>query len=134
MTDRDDARSVFFEAWRKHQEHLPVEPLEAQIIEIILMHPEYHELLDHPEEYQSADFGETNPFLHLSLHLALREQISTNRPSGIAAVYAELSQQCQDPHLAEHKMAECLAQIIWDAQLGKAPDEQYYLEMLRKIK
>lgn len=129
---REEMRNIFFAAWQKHLEQLPIEPLEAQIIEIILLHPEYHEMLSHPEEYQAADFDETNPFLHLSLHIALREQISTNRPNGITSIYENLCQQSQDPHYAEHKMLECLAQILWDAQTaGKMPDEQHYLEMLK---
>ncbi len=134
MTERDELRQVFFEAWRKHQAHLPIEPLEAHIIEIILLHPEYHELLAHPEKYQTENFSETNPFLHLSLHLALREQINTNRPIGITAIYNTLCQKYPDPHHAEHKMLECLGQILWDAQQrGKMPDEQYYLETLKKL-
>lgn len=132
--DRDELRNVFFTAWRKHKEHLPVEPLEAQIIELILSHPEYHEMLTHPETYQAADFAETNPFLHLSLHLAIREQISTNRPAGIVQVYENLCRSYQDYHVVEHKMLECLGQVLWDAQQsGRMPDEQYYLECLRRI-
>ena len=104
------------------------------IVEIILLHPEYHALFDHPELPLPTELQETNPFLHISLHLALREQISTDRPAGIKAIYANLCQALQDPHRAEHRMLDCLGQILWDAQqMGKLPDEGYYLEMLRKV-
>lgn len=131
--DRNELRKVFFEAWKKHQQHLPIEPLEAQVIDIILRHPEYHDILSNPEKFQTHDFMESNPFLHMSLHLALREQISTNRPAGIKAIYEKLCHQLADAHDAEHRMVECLGTILWEAQQsGKMPDEQAYLEVLRQ--
>ncbi len=133
-SERDELRHIFFEAWRKHQQKLPVEPLENQIINIILLHPEYHMILAHPENYQAKDFTETNPFLHMSLHLALREQIATNRPTGIKEIYQQLYKKTPDILTVEHQMMECLAQILWDAQqAGKIPDEKNYLDNLRKL-
>jgi hypothetical protein len=100
----------------------------------MLAHPEYHAVLDHPEQFKAEDFQEGNPFLHMSLHLAIREQINTNRPAGIASVYQTLSQQSGDALMAEHKMMECLGQFLWEAQQNQAmPDEQVYLEALRKL-
>ena len=132
--EQEQMRKVFFDAWRKHREQTFVEPLEAMIIEIILLHPEYHEMFDHPENEPPIEFEGTNPFLHLSLHLALREQISTDRPKGIKMIYDNLSKKFQDKHVAEHQMLECLGQILWDAQQsGKMPNEHYYLELLAKI-
>lgn len=133
--NRDTSRKLFFDAWHKHLKQLPVEPLEAQVIEIILHHPEYHKLLSDPETYQNVDFDETNPFLHLGLHLALHEQVQTNRPNGITVIYKTLCEKYQDRHLVEHKLLECLAQILWDAQhAGSMPEESYYLDCLKKIK
>lgn len=131
--DRMEMRKVFFEAWRKHKENLLLEPIEAQLIDIMLLHPEYHEWLNQSEDYQTADFKEHNPFLHLSLHLALREQLSTNRPEGITEIYAKLCKKFQDQHVAEHKMLACLEEILWEAQTsGKMPEEKVYLEKLRR--
>lgn len=133
-SERNELRQVFFDAWHKHQNQLPVEPLEAQLIEIILQHPEYHEFLNNPEKYQDKDFTETNPFLHLSLHLALREQITINRPEGIAQIYQRLCQQFSDSLLAEHKMMICLEEVLWERQRsGTFPDEQIYLQKLRHL-
>jgi hypothetical protein len=132
--DRNELRNVFFAAWKKHQQQLPIEPLEAQVIDIIVLHPEYHPIMNDPEKFQAIDFAENNPFLHMSLHLALREQISTNRPQGIKEIYEILCQQLANPHDAEHHMVECLGTVLWDAQQnGVMPDEQIYLEALQKI-
>jgi len=133
-SERDELRKMYFMAWEKHLNKLPVEPLEAQIIEIILQHPEYHAFLENPEKHQAQDFIEANPFLHLSLHLALREQISTNRPHGIKNVYRDLMMKYADNLLVEHRMMECLERILWEAQRsGAMPDEGIYLESLREL-
>jgi hypothetical protein len=130
--ERDQLRKVFFDACRKHENKLPLEPLEAQVLDVILMHPEYHFYLTNQEAYQSKDFTEGNPFLHMSLHISVREQISTNRPAGITLIYEKLCQRFGDTHLAEHHMADCLAEIIWQAQRdGTPPDEKNYLHRLR---
>jgi hypothetical protein len=131
-TERDQLRKLFFESWRKYNEQLPLEPLEMQLIDIILLHPEYHTMLSNPD-HALKDFDEANPFLHMSLHLALREQIQTNRPAGIQAIHQALCIKLQDKHLAEHRMMDCLADILWQAQqTGQMPDEQTYLTCLRQ--
>jgi hypothetical protein len=133
-SERDELRKIFFASWQKHQLQLPVEPLEVQLIEIILLHPELHELLNQPENFLAENFGSANPFLHLSLHLALREQVGTNRPPGIQKIYAKLCRQFNDVHLAEHHMLDCLEEILWIAQKeNKNPDEQRYFEMLSRL-
>ncbi len=130
-TDRDQLRKVFFDAWQKYKQHLPIEPLEAQLIEIMLLHPEYHSVLDQPDNFHLHDFAESNPFLHMSLHLAIREQVNTNRPAGIQAIYQQHCVKSQDAHIAEHIMMDCLAEVLWQAQQdGKMPDEENYLRLL----
>lgn len=132
--DRENMRKVFFDVWEKHQKKELLEPLEAHILSIIINHPEYHEFLTRPENLEQDHFQEQNPFLHMSLHLALKEQITTDRPAGIKAIYSKLCVHLQDPHLVEHKMMDCLATILWDAQMsGKMPDEKKYLEKLLKL-
>ena len=133
-SERDQMRKVFFESWRKHQLKLPLETLEAQLVDIILLHPELQPMFNQPENFQSQDFGESNPFLHLGLHMALREQIATNRPQGIKKIYAELCAKCNDVHTAEHRMMDCLAEVLWQTQVNnKMTDEQSYLEMLVRL-
>ena len=131
---RDSLREVFFKAWQKHKNQQPIEPIEAQLIDILLQHPEYHPILNNPETYQTKDFADENPFLHLSLHMALREQIQTNRPVGIQAIYQRLCTQYGDNLVAEHLMMPCLEECLWEGQRrGTLPDEQEYLEKLRGV-
>ena len=134
--DRAKLRRMYIEAWRKRREKLPMSPLEIQIAAVIEWHPEYHgdvnpEALD--RDY-TPDGGRSNPFLHMGLHLSIREQVSTNRPAGIAPIHAALTARYGDPHVAEHQMIECLAETLWEAQnQNTAPDEKKYLERLRRL-
>ena len=131
-------RRMYLEAWRKYSARAPLEPLEAQLAAVIAEHPEYVAWLEAGEHALSSEFtpegGRENPFLHMGLHLAIREQVATNRPAGIAEIHQKLSERLGDPHAAEHAMLEPLAETLWDAQRqGRMPDEQSYLERLRKL-
>lgn len=130
---RDHLRQVFFSAWRKYQEKAVIEPLEQQLIDIILLHPEYQDILNHPTDYLSQDFTKENPFLHMSLHLAIQEQCSTDRPAGIKQIYQQLCLQ-HPAHEAMHHLMDCLAQSLWQAQqMGGLPDEDKYLSQLKSL-
>ena len=132
--DRNEMRRVFFESWRKHLHRLPVETLEAQLIDIMLQHPEYHAMLADPQNFQQDDFGAENPFLHLSLHLALRDQISTDRPPGINKIYQDLRAKLSDTLRVEHAMMYCLSDALWEAQERNGmPDEERYLTALKNL-
>jgi len=129
---------MYVEAWRKHRESRPLEPLEDQIVRVLEEHAEYHSIVEAGEGAIEQDFtpdgGHTNPFLHLGMHLAIREQVTTNRPAGIATIYQELARRLGDPHAAEHRMIECLGAALWHSQRsGLPPDEAGYLESLRRI-
>ncbi len=129
---------MYLEAWRKFSTHAPLEPLEAQLAAVIAEHPEYIAWLESTEEALGAEFtpagGRQNPFLHMGLHLAIREQVATDRPQGIAQVHQRLAARFGDAHAAEHAMLEPLAQTIWEGQRdGRMPDEQVYLERLRVL-
>ena len=135
---RDELRRAYVDAWRKHREGLPMEPLEAQIADVVSLHPEYHAELEHSESTLSRDYspehGQSNPFLHMGLHLAVRDQIATDRPSGIRAAFEQIARKRGEQHDAEHAMIECLAQALWEAQrAGRPPDEQAYLERVRRL-
>lgn len=135
--DRTKLRMPFFETWRKMQENEALEPLEQQLANIILQHSEYHAILANPAANLEKDYwpelGETNPFLHMALHQAIYEQISTNRPQGITAVYKTLCEQSGDPHMTEHYMVETLTETLWKMQQGENVSEQDYLNKLRQI-
>ncbi len=134
--DRNELRRMYAEAWRKQRDGKPLSPLEAQIVAVVEWHPEYHGDVtsDDLDRDYTPDGGRTNPFLHMGLHLGVREQIATDRPPGIAAVHAALLKQIGDAHAAEHQMIEALAETLWEAQAGnRPPDEGKYLERLRTL-
>ena len=134
--DRNELRQMYVTAWNKRRENLPMTPLETQIADVIAMHPEYHAEISPAvlDKDYTPDGGATNPFLHMGLHLGIREQVSTNRPAGIAEVYGAVAARAGDIHAAEHEMIECLAETLWEAQgAGQPPDEQKYLERLQSL-
>jgi hypothetical protein len=117
---------------------MPMEPLEAQIADLIELHPEYHAALEDPDRVLDRDYspegGQSNPFLHMGLHLAVRDQIGTDRPPGIRQAFVDIARHLGSEHDAEHEMIECLAQTMWEAQRGGLPpDEQAYLERVRAL-
>jgi hypothetical protein len=134
--DRGELRKMYADAWQKRRDGMPMSPLETQIADVIALHPEYHDTMaaaDRDRDYTPEE-GKTNPFLHMGLHLGIREQVATNRPAGIAKIHARLSKQLGDLHAAEHQMIDCLAETLWEAQSRNgAPDEKQYLERLRRL-
>ncbi len=136
--DRIELRRFYTSTWKKLQTGELLEPLEKQVGDIIQEHPEYHPILKSGEDTLDKDYtpedGQSNPFLHMSMHLALREQVGTDRPSGIAMLTRSLLLKYQDGHKVEHMMIECLGQMLWDAQRHqKPPDEATYLECIRHL-
>ena len=135
--DRKQVRQVFFNAWKKRQDGKPLEPMEVIISDIVGQHPEYHKLLEDPEANLDKDFapesGDTNPFLHMSLHIAIAEQRATNQPAIINEVFQALAVKHGDGHEAEHEMMECLVEMLWQMQRKKsaAPDEKAYIKCLK---
>lgn len=109
-----DTRKYFFISWQKHQRKEPLHPLEQQLVQVIQEHPEYHSLFEGQltSKRYEIDQGEINPFLHLGLHLALRDQLSTNNPPGITALYQQLCAHTFDPLAAEHLIMTCLENYL----------------------
>ncbi|OGT29756.1 MAG: hypothetical protein A3E87_08715 [Gammaproteobacteria bacterium RIFCSPHIGHO2_12_FULL_35_23] len=135
--ERTELRKFYQNCWLKYQNKESLSLLEKQIITVLLAHPEYIPLFENFDSYQDRDYrpenNETNPFLHLSLHLGLIEQVSTNRPLGIQSVYQTLCQK-QGQHEAEHLMMDCLAEVLWQAQRNQQlPDETLYLTKLSQL-
>lgn len=138
MQDRNEARRFFIETWRKYRAEEALQPLERQLLAVILEHPEYHPRLEDAEAALAAEYtpegGQSNPFLHMGMHLALREQVGTDRPAGIAALYQRLLRKYASEHALEHAMLERLGEALWTAQRnGLPPDEAAYLESLKRL-
>lgn len=133
-----DTRQLFFSSWDKFKKKQPLLPLEEQIVQVILAHPEYHKAIENHEHYKQhtyyPEFGETNPFLHMGLHIAVREQIITDRPQGIKMVYQDLLKKYKDPLHVEHLIMDQLAECLWLSQKNNTPpDEKHYLEHLQGL-
>ena len=134
---RDQLREMYRAAWRRFKTQQTLSPLDQQVVAVISEHPEYRVIV----ESSAADLanysprgGQLNPWLHMGLHLAIREQVATDRPAGIAEVHARLARRSGGPHEAEHRMLEVLAEALWKAQRAATPpDDSAYLERLRTL-
>ncbi|HGX93753.1 MAG TPA: DUF1841 family protein [Candidatus Tenderia sp.] len=136
--DRRQMRQFFVDVWAKAKQKEALEPMEQMLANIMEMHPEYHPLLSKGEQSLEQDFtpemGQSNPFLHMAMHIAIHEQVSTDRPAGIRDIYQKIGLKQKDPHEVEHAMMECLGEMMWQAQRsGGMPDEQGYLSNLKKL-
>ena len=134
---RDQSREFLFDLWAKHQANAPLTPLESVALAIVIEHPEYHAVLGDRERYLDRDWkpegGETNPFLHLMMHVAIEEQVSIDQPPGIRAVVTTLAERRGSMHDARHDVMECLAEMIWQAQRhGTGFDNAAYLDCLSR--
>ena len=135
---REEVRRFFCDTWKKKTENQILTPMEIIASDWMLEHPEYHTLLADPEGAVAQDYtperGETNPFLHLSMHLSISEQISINQPPGIKAVAEKLAKKLGSEHEAQHAIMECLGQVMWEAQRqGQALNPEKYFEALQKL-
>ncbi len=136
--DRNQLRRFYQTCWQKFKDEQPLEGLETMIVGVIQDHPEYHSLIESGDDGIAKDYtpedGETNPYLHMGMHISIREGLQVDRPMGIKAAHSALTLKLGDQHEAEHKMQECLGLILWEAQRsGVAPDEQQYLECVKKL-
>lgn len=136
--DRREMRRHFVEAWRRARAGEPLEPLQRQLAALIEQHPEYHPWLENPDAALERDWGpehgQVNPFLHLGMHVAIQEQVSTDRPPGVREVWDALTRRLGGAHEAEHAMMEALGEALWQAQREqRMPDEAAYLAALRRL-
>ncbi len=134
---RDQVRQFFFAAWGKFRAGQPLTDLEKIAVEHIGRHPEYHAMLEQPERQQDREWlpemGETNPFLHLSMHLSISEQLSIDQPPGVKTRYAALATRLADEHAAQNEVMDCLGEMIWRAQRDNLPpDGAAYLLCIEK--
>ncbi len=133
---RDQARAFLTDTWRKSQAGEPLSALERMVMGILVLHPEYHPIIERPEAFADRDFrpasGVMNPFLHLQLHLAVEEQLSIDQPFGIRQAFESLRARLGDDHAARHAVLECLGEVLWQGQrTGTGPDTELYLGLLR---
>ncbi len=136
--DRNQLRQVYFQSWHKFKNKLPIEPMESLIANLIQQHPEYHDFFNQSEDNQDKDFspemGQSNPFLHLGMHISIQEQLGTQRPPELATLYHSLCTKLGDNHEAEHQIMDCLGEMLWTAQRNnQPPNETTYIECIKKL-
>ena len=134
---RDEVRQIYRQVWSKMQQQQLLEPMEALIAEVIEIHPEYHSLFEDGDEIEQLEYspeqGQTNPFLHMGMHIALREQANSDRPAGVRQLHRKLCAS-RGQHEAEHAMMECLGEALWNAQRNASePDMGAYLDCLKNL-
>lgn len=132
---RAQVRQFFFDVWAKYRAGQVLAGAEQIALEEILAHPEYHAMLDDPGRYLGRDYppelGDTNPFLHLSMHVSIVEQVSIDQPAGVRARYQQLLAQRGDVMQAQHEVMDCLGEMIWQSQRsGTTYDSLAYLKCL----
>lgn len=129
--DRTEQRQFLANAWQKFLDKQILDSLETQLTQVIEMHPEYHQLISDIESDYFPEQGEVNPFLHINLHLSLREQLSINQPIGIQEYYRKILHKTKDPHETEHRMMDCIAEMIFSSQKNNMPmNHQAYIRCL----
>lgn len=133
--NRDEIRRAYTDAWAKAQRGEALSTAERRIAEVIAEHPEYQAVVESGEAALEAEFapeaGHTNPYLHMGLHIAIREQVAIDRPPGVRGIFERIAARL-GTHKAEHAMSECLAETLWEAQReNRAPDDALYLRRLR---
>lgn len=136
--NREALRAVFFRAWQRHQQGQPLEGIERRVVEVARRHPEYQAMLADPEGFRDRDYlperGETNPFLHMAMHISIEEQLALDQPVGVRAHYQRLLKRLADEHAVQHRMMECLGEMLWRAaRNASAPQEAVYLDCLARL-
>ncbi len=131
-----DVRRFFCETWARVRDRLPLDPMQSQIAPWLSEHPEYHAELGDIDAALAASYsvedGRTNPFLHLSMHLTIAEQVAIDQPSGIRHALQLLAAQRNSLHAAHHEVMECLGEMVWQSQRsGLPPDGQAYIDAVR---
>ena len=135
---REEVRQFFCDAWSKHQASGILSPMESIAARWMVEHPEYHALLNDPQQAKEAEYtpekGQTNPFLHLSMHMSITEQVQIDQPPGIREASRQLTIKLDSEHEAQHKIMECLGQVLWSAQRdGTPPDMVTYVELFKRL-
>ncbi len=135
---RNQLRQVFFRAWQRQREQQPLVGIERIIASVALRHPEYHTVLENRASHEDHDFspqtGQSNPFLHMGMHITIEEQLSVDQPSGIRAYYQTIMKQGLDEHDAQHRIMDCLGEMLWQADRQRsAPDPTAYLTCLAQL-
>ena len=133
-SDRSKQRQYLKQAWEKYTSQEQLEPLELQLSKIVEQHPEYQNLIKNLGSEYFPEQGNTNPYLHINLHLTLQDQITMDQPKGIKEIHSQLLLKIKDAHEVEHMMMENIAEMIFNAQKNNAAfDLDGYIQALKQL-
>ena len=133
-SDRSKQRQYLKQAWEKYTSQEQLEPLELQLSKIVDQHPEYQDLIKNLDSEYFPEQGNTNPYLHINLHLTLQDQITMDQPKGIRDIHSQLIVKIKDAHEVEHMMMEHIAEMIFNAQKNNAAfDLDGYIQALKSL-
>jgi hypothetical protein len=133
-SDRSKQRQYLKQAWEKYTSQEQLEPLELQLSKIVEQHPEYQNLIKNLDSEYFPEQGNTNPYLHINLHLTLQDQITMDQPKGIRDIHSQLIVKIKDAHEVEHMMMEHIAEMIFNAQKNNAAfDLDGYIQALKSL-
>ena len=133
-SDRSKQRQYLKQAWGKYTRHEQLEPLELQLSKIVEKHPEYQNIINNLDSDYFPEHGQTNPFLHINLHLTLQDQIKMDQPKGIKKIHTKLLVKVKDSHEVEHMMMEHIAEMIFNAQKNNSAfNLDGYIQALKEL-
>ena len=132
-----DVRRFFCTVYTKWRSGQPLEAIEAIAATWVGEHPEYHAVLADLDTalqtMHAAKEGQSNPFLHLSMHLSVSEQCSIDQPRGIQQAIALMGHKANSLHEAHHAAMECLGKMVWESQRsGRPPDGEAYVACVQR--
>lgn len=132
----EHARLLFFAAWAKYKNHDELSDMEHNALKVILLHPEHHYMFEEPDKYLHREYPSSepkdNPFLHMSLHLVIEEQLVIDQPPGIREQFEQILAKFKSRHETLHVILDCLAEVMWWSQRSETPpDGDVYLECLK---
>lgn len=137
LQNRNDYRETFFTVWTKLQQQQPIsDTMENIIAQVIKQHPEYHPALADRDNTMDKDYspemGDSNPFLHMSMHIGITEQLMVDQPQGIKSLYQQLCSKLKNHHEVDHLIMECLGDMMWQSQQNNSmPDMNRYLQCIK---
>jgi hypothetical protein len=134
---QEDVRRFFCSVYAKARGAQPMDAMETLAGQWIAEHPEYHADFQDLEAAIGRVYpegsGQTNPFLHLSMHLSISEQCSIDQPRGIRQAVELLTHKRQSLHAAHHEAMDCLGTMLWESQrAGRPPDGQAYIDCVQR--
>lgn len=137
VNDPTALRRIYFDAWQKHLAGSLLNPMESIIVDLIQNHPEYHPLFETPQHYENIEQEkftlESNPFFHLGLHIAIKEQVMMDKPLGVRALYHTLLRRFGNELQAEHQMIPALTQTLMSYLQKEEEAHDFYMSALRKM-